>query len=43
MQALTAYIEKDPRTGLYVAVVPQIQGAYTQSETERKILRPHKS
>ena len=33
MRTLTAYIEKDPETGLYVAVVPQIQGAHTQAET----------
>jgi predicted RNase H-like HicB family nuclease len=28
-----AYIEKDPETGLYVAVVPGIPGAHTQAET----------
>lgn len=33
MRTLTAYIEKDPETGLYVAVVPQILGAHTQAET----------
>lgn len=33
MRTLTAYIEKDPETGLYVAVVPQIPGAHTQAET----------
>lgn len=33
MHTLTAYIEKDPETGLYVAVVPQILGAHTQAET----------
>ena len=27
---LTAYIEKDPETGLYVGIVP---GAHTQAET----------
>jgi len=30
---ITAYIEKDPETGLYVAVVPGIPGAHTQAET----------
>ena len=33
MRTLTAYIEKDPETGLYVVVVPQIPGAHTQAET----------
>lgn len=33
MRTLTAYIEKDPETGPYVAVVPQILGAHTQTET----------
>lgn len=28
-----AYIERDPETGLYVAVVPGIPGAHTQGET----------
>jgi len=30
---ITGYIEKDPETGLYVAVVPGIPGAHTQAET----------
>ena len=30
---LTAYIEKDPETGLYVGIVPDIPGAHTQAET----------
>lgn len=30
---ITAYIEKDSETGLYVAVVPGIPGAHTQAET----------
>lgn len=29
----TGYIEKDPETGLYVAIVPGISGAHTQAET----------
>ena len=33
MRTLTAYIEKDPETELYVAVVPQVPGAHTQAET----------
>jgi len=33
MHKITAYIEKDPETGLYVAVVPGIPGAHTQAET----------
>jgi predicted RNase H-like HicB family nuclease len=33
MIRITGYIEKDPETGLYVAVVPGIPGAHTQAET----------
>jgi len=33
MFKLTAYIEKDSETGLYVAVVPGLPGAHTQAET----------
>ncbi len=33
MPILTAYIEKDHETGLYVAIVPGIPGAHTQAET----------
>ncbi len=33
MTTLTAYIEKDPETGLYVAIVPGIPSAHTQAET----------
>jgi predicted RNase H-like HicB family nuclease len=33
MLRITGYIEKDPETGLYVAVVPGIPGAHTQAET----------
>ncbi|MFQ6083680.1 MAG: type II toxin-antitoxin system HicB family antitoxin [Candidatus Aminicenantia bacterium] len=32
MHKITAYIEKDPETGLYVAIVPGIPGAHTQAE-----------
>lgn len=33
MYKVTGYIEKDPQTGLYVAIVPGIPGAHTQAET----------
>ncbi|MBI5183250.1 MAG: type II toxin-antitoxin system HicB family antitoxin [Nitrospinae bacterium] len=33
MYRVTGYIEKDPETGLYVAVVPGIPGAHTQAKT----------
>ena len=33
MYKITAYIEKDSETGLYVAIVPGIQGAHTQAKT----------
>ena len=33
MYKAVAYIEKDPETGLYVAIVPGIPGAHTQAET----------
>jgi predicted RNase H-like HicB family nuclease len=33
MHRLTGYIEKDPGTELYVAVVPGIPGAHTPAET----------
>ena len=33
MYKITAYIEKDPETELYVAIVPGIPGAHTQAET----------
>jgi predicted RNase H-like HicB family nuclease len=29
---ITAYIEKDPDSGLYVGIVPGIPGAHTQAE-----------
>ena len=32
MRRITAYIEKDPETALYVATVPGIPGAHTQAE-----------
>ena len=33
MQKITAYIEKDHDTNLYVAIVPGIPGAHTQAKT----------
>ena len=33
MRKITAYIEKDFETALYVAIVPGIPGAHTQAET----------
>ena len=33
MHKLTAYIEKDPETNLFVAIVPGVPGAHTQAET----------
>jgi len=33
MTTVTAYIEKDLETGLYVAIVPGIPGSHTQAET----------
>jgi len=33
MTTVTAYIEKDLETGLYVAIIPGIPGAHTQAET----------
>lgn len=33
MSKITAYIEKDTETGFYIAIVPQIPGAYTQAES----------
>lgn len=39
MHKITGYIEKDPETGLYVAVVPGIPGAHTQAETLDELQR----
>jgi len=33
MYKTAAYIEKDPETGFYVAIVPGIPGAHTQAES----------
>jgi len=39
MYKITGYIEKDPETGLYVAIVPGIPGAHTQAETLDELQR----
>ncbi len=33
MYRTVGYIERDPETGLFVAIVPGIPGAHTQAET----------
>jgi predicted RNase H-like HicB family nuclease len=33
MTTLTAYVEQDPKTGLYVGIVPGLPGAHTQAAT----------
>lgn len=33
MPAPTAYVEHDPKTGLYVGVVPGVPGAHSQGAT----------
>ena len=33
MRTVTAYIELDPETNLYVGIVPSIPGAHTQAAT----------
>jgi len=33
MRKITAYVEKDPDSGLYVAFVPSIPGAHTEAKT----------
>ena len=33
MRNLTAYIEKDTETGLYVGIIPGLPGAHTQGES----------
>jgi predicted RNase H-like HicB family nuclease len=33
MRNLTAYIERDPETSLYVGIIPGLPGAHTQGET----------
>lgn len=33
MKTFTAYVERDPETGLYVGIVPGIPGAHTQGSS----------
>lgn len=33
MRTFTAYVQLDPESGLYVAIVPGLPGAHTQAET----------
>jgi predicted RNase H-like HicB family nuclease len=33
MYKAVTYVEKDPETGLYVAIIPEIPGAHTQAAT----------
>jgi len=33
MRNLTAYIQKDPETNLYVGIIPGLPGAHTQGES----------
>lgn len=39
MYKAVGYIERDPETGLYVAVIPGIPGAHTQAETLDELQR----
>jgi len=37
MTTVAAYVERDPETGLLVAVVPGIAGAHTQAATTEEL------
>jgi predicted RNase H-like HicB family nuclease len=39
MKTLTAYIERDPETGLLVGTVPGLPGAHTQAENLDELQR----
>ncbi len=39
MHRIIAFIEKDPETKLYVAIVPGIPGAHTQAKTLDELQR----
>lgn len=41
MFKITAYIEKDTETGLYVAIVPGMPGAHTQAKTLDELQKKH--
>jgi predicted RNase H-like HicB family nuclease len=36
---VTCYIERDPKSLLYVATVPSLPGAYTQAETLEELFK----
>jgi predicted RNase H-like HicB family nuclease len=36
---LLSYIQRDPKTGVFVGVVPSIPGAYTQAETLEELYK----
>lgn len=36
---ITAYVERDVETGLYIGIVPGIPGAHTQAETLDELQR----
>ncbi len=38
-KTFTAYVERDPETGLYVASIPGIAGAHTQAENLDELKR----
>lgn len=37
-RTFTAYVERDPETGLYVGLVPSLPGAHTQSASLEELL-----
>lgn len=39
MQTVTAYVELDPETKLYIGIVPGLPGAHTQGETLDELKR----
>ncbi len=39
MKTLTAYVEQDPETGMYVGIVPGVPGAHTQGATLDELQR----
>jgi predicted RNase H-like HicB family nuclease len=38
-RGFTAYVEKDPETGLYVGFVPSLPGAHSQAATLEELLQ----
>jgi len=37
-RTFTAYVERDPETGLYVGLVPSLPGAHTQADTLEELV-----